>query len=75
MVGNFARGGFCFRSENLAMQRILPETIREYDVNARFRHSNVCRGSWQIAKNIILLCSMHGSADFACVQFNWFDML
>ena len=45
-VGNFAIGGYCSHSENLAMQRILPETIREYDVNACFRHSNVFRGSF-----------------------------
>jgi len=45
-VGNFAIGGFCYPSENLAMRRILPETICEYDVNARFRHSNVLRSLW-----------------------------
>jgi len=75
MVGNFAIGGFCSRGENQAMQRISPETILEYDVNARFRHSNVFRGSWQVAKNIFLLCCMRGLAYFARAQIIWSEML
>ena len=32
-------------------------------------------GSWQFAKNMFMMCTMFGSTDFACAQFNWQYML